>query len=100
GKITDVYRVSVESITGSPEGAAWRLVLIPKEETLQVKELRLDVAKATFDIIRSVTVDHFGNVTDIRYTKRRINRGLDEDIFSLKLPPGVRRVKRPPISFD
>lgn len=99
GKIKELFWVRVEPISGNPGGAAWRLVLTPKEENPQLKELRLDVAKPTYDIVRSVIVDHFGNLTDIRYNAIRINRGLDETVFTLKLPPGVRRVKPPSIPF-
>lgn len=100
GKIKELFWVRVEPISGNAGGAAWRLVLTPKEENPQLKELRLDVAKPTYDIVRSVIVDHFGNVTDIRYNAIRINRGLDETVFALKLPPGVKRVRPPSVPVN
>jgi outer membrane lipoprotein carrier protein len=95
GKITEIFSVRVEPISGPGGEAAWHLALTPKEDNPQLKELRLEVKKPNYDIVRSVIVDHFGNVTDIRYNAIRINRGLDETVFALKLPPGVKRVKPP-----
>lgn len=99
GKIREIFWVRVEPMDGREEGAAWRLILTPKEENPQLKELRLEVAGGTYDIVRTVIVDYFGNVTDIRYENLQINGNIEEEIFVLKLPPGVQRVRPPSIPY-
>lgn len=99
-KLKELFWVNVEAIDGDKKEATWRLVLRPREENPQLKELQLEVDPLTYDINRSVIIDHFGNTTDIRYINIRVNQGLDEGIFVLKLPPNVERVRPPSIPLE
>jgi outer membrane lipoprotein carrier protein len=99
-KLTDLFTVRFEPVEGNSQRLPWRLVLTPKEPNPQLKELLLEVAPGTFDIVRSIIIDHFGNITDIRYSKIRVNKELDESIFTLDLPPDVERLRPPPVPLE
>ena len=101
-KLKEVFYVRAEAVKSGKKGdeALWRLVLRPKEDNPQLKELRLEIDPKTFDIRRSIIIDHFGNETDIRYINVRTNQGLGEEKFTLKLPPNVERVRPPSVPFE
>lgn len=99
-KLEELFYVEVEGVNGSGPGAAWSLTLRPKEENPQLRELRLEVDQESYDIKRSIIIDHFGNETDIRYINIRTNHGLEEDVFTLELPPGVEKVSPPSLPLE
>lgn len=99
-KLTEIFNVKVEPTDGSGPAAARSLLLRPKEDNPQLKELRLEVDPTTYDITRSVIIDHFGNETDIRYINVQTNHGLEEGTFALDLPANVERVRAPSAPLD
>jgi outer membrane lipoprotein carrier protein len=99
-KLKELFKFKIEALNGNKKDALWRIILRPKEDNPQLKELHLEVDPSTYDINRSVIIDHFGNKTDIRYINIRVNHGLDEGIFVLKLPPNVERVRPPSVPFE
>lgn len=94
-KLTELFYVEVQPADGTGPGAARSLILRPKEDNPQLRELHLEVDPTTYDITRSVIIDYFGNETDIRYINIQTNHGLEEGTFALDLPAGVERVRAP-----
>jgi outer membrane lipoprotein carrier protein len=94
-KLEELFDVEVEPGSGEGQVVVWQLTLRPKKENPQLKELRLEVDKESYDINRSIIIDHFGNETDIRYINIQTNHGIAESVFALKLPSNVERVRPP-----
>lgn len=100
-ELREVFLVKAELIDGADKaGGHWRLLLRPKEDNPQLKELQMEIDPKTYDISRSIIIDHFGNETDIRYINIRTNQGIDENAFVLEVPPDVERVKPPSLPLD
>ncbi|MFQ5911633.1 MAG: outer membrane lipoprotein carrier protein LolA [Nitrospinota bacterium] len=83
-----------EAGNGAP--ALHRLSLIPKKPHPSLKELRLDVRKEDYLIVRSSLIDPYGNVTDIQFENIRVDEALPQDLFTFRIPPGVEVVHPPP----
>ncbi len=73
----------------------YRLSLVPKTTHSGLRELRLEVRKDDFLIVRSTIVDPFGNITDIRFEKIRVDQVPPMAIFTFTIPPGIEVVKPP-----
>ena len=79
----------------TPTADIYRLSLTPKTTHPGLRELHLDVRKDDFLIVRSTLVDPFGNITDIRFEKIRVDQVLPMAIFTFTIPPGIEVVKPP-----
>ncbi|MDY6951982.1 MAG: outer membrane lipoprotein carrier protein LolA [Thermodesulfobacteriota bacterium] len=62
------------------------LELLPKKGVSNLAKIRLSISESTFDIVRSVTYNLFGDKTSIRFENFRFNQGLDSSLFIFKVP--------------
>jgi outer membrane lipoprotein carrier protein len=67
----------------------YALRLVPKTEGSSLAELYLFVSKETFDIVKSVTYNAFGDKTTIRFDSYRFDRGLNSSLFVFEIPNGA-----------
>ena len=83
-----------------------QLELIPKKPTPVLAKLQLSVSaeaverfiqqgsvKDIFPVVSSIIFDAAGNETRIDYSHARVNRGIDNEKFSFRIPEGVEVVK-------
>lgn len=75
--------------------AVYRLSLVPKAPHPGLKELRLDVRRDDFLIVRSALVDPFDNITDIRFQEIRVDVDLSLELFRFQIPRGVEVIEPP-----
>jgi outer membrane lipoprotein carrier protein len=65
------------------------LKLIPKRELPSLTELYLFISKQTFDIIKTVTCNAFGDRTMLRFNSYKFDRGLSSSLFVFEIPDGA-----------
>jgi len=85
GKLTEAF--DVESV--SQEKQHIIVTLVPKNGDQGLARLILLADKKNYQIIGSTVYDKLGNKTEIRFNRIRVNRGISEEQFQLKTPPGV-----------
>lgn len=69
------------------------LRLVPKTERSDLAELYLFITKETFNIVRTVTYNAFGDRTTIRFETHRFNQGLNSSLFVFNIPHGAEVVQ-------
>jgi outer membrane lipoprotein carrier protein len=74
---------------GSEEQDYYLLRLVPKTKRPELAELHLFISKETFDIAKAVTINPFGDQTDLTFSSYRFNQGLDPSLFTFQVPKGV-----------
>ncbi len=65
------------------------LRLLPKRKAPNLEEVFLFVSTGTFDIVRSITYNAFGDKTIIRFSGFKFDQGVDVSLFELKIPKGA-----------
>jgi outer membrane lipoprotein carrier protein len=84
----------------------YQLVLVPKKPTPVLAKLQLTISAEVvtrflkegdvqdlFPVLSSVVYDAGGNQTRIDYSRVRVNKGIDSNRFTFKVPAGVEVVK-------
>ncbi|MBW1740501.1 MAG: outer membrane lipoprotein carrier protein LolA [Deltaproteobacteria bacterium] len=71
----------------------YALRLVPKTELPNLVELYLFISKDTFDIIKSVTYNAFGDRTTLRFHSYRFDQRLSSSLFVFEIPNGVEVVQ-------
>lgn len=92
--------------TGRDKKGNYILELVPKKQSQVLAKLQLTVsaqavdafqetgkAQVPFPILSSVVYDSFGNRTAIEFVKIKVNRGMGNERFAFKIPPGVEVIK-------
>jgi outer membrane lipoprotein carrier protein len=87
--IRQKFDISLEQ--GPPEESDLfhHLKLIPREKTLDISEIRLLVSKQTFNVLRVITLNFYGDETRIDLLNFAFGGNLDDSLFSFEIPPGV-----------
>ena len=65
------------------------LRLVPRKERPSLAELYLFISKETFDIVKSVACNAFGDRTTLRFDRYRFNQGLKSSLFVFEIPNGA-----------
>jgi len=65
------------------------LKLLPREKTFDVSVIYLSVSKKTFDVVKIVTYNSYGDETRIELSNIQFKQKLDDSMFSFKIPQGV-----------
>lgn len=65
------------------------LKLLPREKTFDVSVIYLSVSKKTFDVVKIVTYNSYGDETRIELSDIQFKQKLDDSMFSFKIPQGV-----------
>ncbi|RII31225.1 MAG: outer membrane lipoprotein carrier protein LolA [Geobacter sp.] len=84
----------------------YQLELVPKKPSPVLAKLQLSISAKTvedflrdgtvkdlFPIVSSVIYDAGGNETRIDYGRARVNKGIDNNRFTFKIPEGVETIK-------
>ena len=73
-----------------PEGEyLYELRLVPRENTLNISQIRLYVVPRAFTIARIVTLDDYGDDTRIDIVNTQFNVELDPALFKFDIPKGA-----------
>ena len=65
------------------------LKLLPREKTFDVSVIYLSVSKKTFEVVKIVTYNSYGDETRIELSDIQFKQKLDDSMFSFKIPQGV-----------
>jgi len=67
----------------------YELKLLPREKAFDVSVVYLSVSTRTFDVVKIVTVNSYGDETRIVFNDIQFAKELDDSLFNFKLPEGV-----------
>ena len=65
------------------------LKLLPREKIFDVSVIYLSVSKKTFDVVKIVTYNSYGDETQIELSDIQFKQKLDDSLFNFKIPQGV-----------
>jgi len=65
------------------------LKLLPREKTYDITEVYLWISKNTFDVVRILTYNSYGDETRIVFTDIQLKEKLDDSLFNFEIPEGV-----------
>ena len=80
------FSIALEKKTGDDY---YKLKLLPREKAFDVSAIYLSVSTKTFDVVRIVTVNSYGDETLIVFSDIQFRKKIDDSMFSFKLPEGV-----------
>jgi outer membrane lipoprotein carrier protein len=79
-----------------PEGEnLYELRMVPRENTLNISQVRLLITPRTYTIARIVTLNDYGDDTRIDIINTQFNVELNPTLFTFEIPPGadVQRIE-------
>jgi outer membrane lipoprotein carrier protein len=92
GFLSDIRQIrnsfTVEA-TPAENPAYHRLKLTPLKPTTELAEIRLSVAKSTFQVDQVVTVNAYGDETRIVFKHYQFDLDPDESLFRFEAPEGI-----------
>jgi len=65
------------------------LKLNPKEKTYDIVEIYLWISRTTFDVVRIVTYNSYGDETRIVFNNIQLKQNLDDSLFTFKVSEGI-----------
>jgi outer membrane lipoprotein carrier protein len=84
--IREGFQISQES---EPDPKFYRLKLVPNKSSADLIEMQLDIAKKTFDLIRVITFNVYGDETRIELKNCNFAKVPPEDLFQFTIPEGA-----------
>ncbi|MBW1724456.1 MAG: outer membrane lipoprotein carrier protein LolA [Deltaproteobacteria bacterium] len=84
--IKNKFSIALEKKTGNDY---YKLKLLPREKAFDVSVIYLSVSTKTFDVVKIVTVNSYGDETLIVFRDIQFRKKIDDSMFSFKLPEGV-----------
>ncbi|OQY12893.1 MAG: hypothetical protein B6I30_03850 [Desulfobacteraceae bacterium 4572_187] len=84
--IQNKFSIILEKKTGEDYHV---LKLFPREKTFDVSVIYLSVSKKTFEVVKIVTYNSYGDETRIELSDIQFKQKLDDSMFSFKIPQGV-----------
>ena len=86
----DIHRWDQE-VEESDEG--YRIELTPKQPHAMMDRLILTVDRKTSYVEGTEIYDAYGNLTQTRFKRVRVNRELPSDLFTFEIPPGTEVIQ-------
>lgn len=94
GKLKEDFRISFAGEKGADKEGAYLLDLVPVKPEQGVKKLQIAVNRESFQIVRVVLFDPYGNTTTLSFSEIELNRDLPDSLFTFKPPAGVDVMKQ------
>ena len=91
--IRNSFRISLEP---ADEPTLYRLKLVPNRSSVDFMEVRLDISKKRFDLVRIVTFNVYGDETRIDLKNVDFNNPPPEALFRFDVPEGADVVQMNP----
>ena len=79
------FKISLEE---SEESLFYELNLQPLEKKLDVADIRLSITKNTFNVVRIITYNTYGDENRIEFANLQFQVKLSDSLFSFEIPPG------------
>ena len=79
------FKISLED---SKESLFHELNLQPLEKKLDVADIRLSITRNTFNVVRIITYNTYGDENRIEFANLQFNVKLNDSLFSFEIPPG------------
>ncbi len=89
GKLKDDFKIAFAADKGAEKPSNYLLELVPVKPEQGVKKLQVAVSRETFQIVKVVLFDPYGNVTTLAFSGIELNRDLPDSLFTFKPPAGV-----------
>jgi len=71
------------------EDGYYELKLLPREKAFDVSVIYLSISTKTFDVVRIITANSYGDETRIVFSDIQFIQKIDDSMFSFKLPQGI-----------
>jgi outer membrane lipoprotein carrier protein len=84
--IREKFSMTLEKET---EEGFFVLKLLPKEKAYDIVEIHLWISKNTFDVVRILTFNSYGDETRIVFSNIQLKQDLDDSLFSFKISEGM-----------
>lgn len=94
GKLKDDFKISLAAGKAAEKPGSYLLDLVPVNPEEGVRKLQVAVSSETFQIVRVVLFDPYGNVTTLAFSSIELNRDLPDSLFTFQPPAGVDVMKR------
>jgi len=65
------------------------LKLLPREKTYDIVEIFLWISRNTFDVVKILTYNSYGDETRIVFNNIQLKEKLDDSLFTFKVPEGT-----------
>ena len=88
-KINEMFNISAVKEKETSEKPKLFLELFPKNIDVNINKVIIELTKTDYQIKSFVTYDKLDNITTIKFTNVRRNKGLKPSIFNFKIPEGV-----------
>jgi outer membrane lipoprotein carrier protein len=89
GKLKDDFRISFAGEKKVDKAGNYLLDLVPVKPEEGVKKLQVAVNRESFQIVKVILFDPYGNVTTLAFSGLELNRDLPDSLFTFKPPAGV-----------
>jgi outer membrane lipoprotein carrier protein len=89
GKLKDDFKISFAGDKEAEKADSHLLELVPLRPEEGVKKLQIAVNRESFQIMRVILYDPYGNVTTLAFSAIEINKDLPDSLFIFKVPAGV-----------
>ena len=84
--IREKFSMTLEKET---EDGFFVLKLLPREKALDIMEIHLWISRNTFDVVKILTYNSYGDETRIVFTNIQLKKELDDSLFSFKISEGM-----------
>ena len=91
--IRNNFQITLEP---SDDPAFYRLKLVPKRSTVDLMALHLDIARQTFDLVKIITINVYGDETRIQLKNINFSTPPPEAQFRFEVPQGADVVQMNP----
>jgi len=71
------------------EDGYYELKLLPREKAFDVSVIYLSISTKTFEVVRIITANSYGDETRIVFSDIQFIEKIDDSMFSFKLPQGI-----------
>jgi outer membrane lipoprotein carrier protein len=95
GDIRRDFRILSPQGESTREGSSYVLELVPVEPQADVQRLILRIDPKQYLIVQTDIYDAFENVNRIRFSRIKINRNLQDSLFTFVIPPGTQVLRSP-----
>jgi outer membrane lipoprotein carrier protein len=83
------FDISLEANQPTESDLFYHLKLIPREQTLDISEIRLMVSRKTFSVLQVMTLNFYGDETRIDLVNFAFGVDIDDSLFNFTIPQGV-----------
>jgi outer membrane lipoprotein carrier protein len=94
GKLKDDFKISFAGEKKVDKAGNYLLDLVPLKPEEGVKKLQVAVNRQSFQIVKVILFDPYGNVTTLTFSGLELNKDLPDSLFTFKPPAGVDVMKQ------